>query len=124
MAFEYDPSKYAGMSQEQAAAAEAEDRKLADAEDPRTKASIAAVQRREAEKVAEQQRQADEAERQRQAAAAAELEDERTRLLRSWQANGGTQGEFEIEWPAMKRRLIARRVEEADAERERVAFRA
>jgi hypothetical protein len=119
-----DPYRYRGMDVEEARRAMAEDERRAINEDPRTIASIRAVERHAAEKAAEQQRNADEAERQRQAEAAAEMEDERARLLRSWRQNGGTPAEFEIEWPAMKRRLIARRVEELDAERERVAFRA
>jgi hypothetical protein len=36
--------------------------------------------------------------------------------------NGGTAAEFETEWPAMKRRIVAERTEAAAAEREREAF--
>lgn len=116
--FTSDFSKYAGMTAEEMERAIAEDRRRAIEADPRTVAATRAAEQRGTEAKAEQQRQADEARRQQQADAAAELEEEKQRRLRIWELNGGAESEFETQWPAMKRRIVAARTEAAERERE------
>jgi hypothetical protein len=41
----------------------------------------------------------------------------------AWRAHGGTEAEFESEWPRLRSELMLRRIADEQAERERVSAR-
>lgn len=113
-----DPTKYAGMSQQEAAAAMEADRIKAINEDPRTIAALQAVEERQAAERAEERRQEDEARRQRELDAKAAWAEEYDRRLQIWVANGGAESDFDAAWPDLKHRILMERVS-GDEERKR-----
>jgi hypothetical protein len=118
MEFKIDPEKYAGMSRAEAEAQMEEDRRRAINEDPRTVESFRAIDQWAAKQEAEERRQAEEARRHREAEAAAQWEEEKQSRKQQWVEAGGTEGEFEVAWPEIRKGLLMERMFVAEHERE------
>lgn len=67
-----------------------------------------AALRAKAEKAAQEAMLA-EAEAKRRAAAKVELDAYRSRMLRAWQDDGGTEAEFDRQWPSIKAQYLTQR---------------
>ncbi len=122
MEHKIDPSRYAGMSPQDAERAMMEDRRRAIAEDPATVAAREAMAEREREEEAEERERAEEARQRREREAATRWKEERMRRRNLWIAGGGAESEFDSAWPEIKRQLLLERVSGVEERRRREAF--
>lgn len=82
--------------------------------DPAIHKLLETGEQRKRERIEAQQAYVAKADAERQARADAEIEMEKGHRLRSWKVAGGTETEFEQQWPAMRLEIVQRRADALD----------